>query len=80
MDTIRIFHKGKRSGHWTINHPNGKPHIEKSYYNNNLDGEYKEFYPSGQVKVHGFYKDGQPTGEWKYYDEQGNLTETKKHG
>jgi hypothetical protein len=36
-------------------------------------GNYWEYYPNGQVKIHGMYKFDRKWGDWKYYDIEGNL-------
>jgi hypothetical protein len=40
-----------------------------------LDGNYKEYHLNGQPKVEGRFKKGKKKGIWKYYNEQGELTE-----
>ena len=40
----------------------------------------KEYYLNGKLKVVGNYTGGQASGEWKYFDEKGTLTESKLHG
>jgi antitoxin component YwqK of YwqJK toxin-antitoxin module len=37
------------------------------------NGEWKEYYENGQLKIVGFYKDGKQEGEWKEYHENGQL-------
>lgn len=56
------------------------PHLREQStrrtYSNNynlLDGEYKEWYKSGQIRIHSYYKDGQLHGECKIWDESGEL-------
>lgn len=44
-----------------------------------LHGDYKEFYPDGTLKVDGRYRKGRKSGTWKYYDENGSLTEKVKY-
>ena len=34
---------------------------------------------NGQLEKTGSYKFGKQIGEWKYYDEQGNLIKTEKY-
>lgn len=40
------------------------------------DGEYKEYYPDGQLFVEGQYRLGAPAGEWKYYHPDGTAAKT----
>jgi antitoxin component YwqK of YwqJK toxin-antitoxin module len=40
-----------------------------NYVNDLKDGPYKEFYPTGKVKMAGYYALGERTGEWfEYYN------------
>ncbi len=38
-------------------------------------GEHKEFYPNGNLKKVGVYKDGKNDGLWEYYHENGHLSD-----
>jgi antitoxin component YwqK of YwqJK toxin-antitoxin module len=38
-------------------------------------GPFKSFHPNGQKRVEGQHTDGMQTGLWKYYDENGRMTE-----
>lgn len=37
------------------------------------DGEYKAWYPTGQLEFHGLYKEGKRTGGWKQWYKSGQL-------
>ncbi len=39
-------------------------------------GKWKEYYPSGELKSEGNYKDNFKVGEWKYYYRDGNIEQT----
>ncbi len=43
-----------------------------------LNGTYREFYPSGKVKVKGHYTNGNKTGNWYYYSEK-KILEKREH-
>ncbi|MBL57207.1 MAG: hypothetical protein CMP61_08470 [Flavobacteriales bacterium] len=77
LDTVRNFHHGKRQGAWTFKYPNGKVKVEEGWYLDRREGEYYEFYPNGKTRVKGNYTKGNKSGEWSFYDEQGQLIETK---
>jgi len=51
----------------------------KSYHfsNNVLDGEVKEFYENGQMKLQASYNKGLPINEWKEWNEEGELVVNK---
>jgi hypothetical protein len=44
-----------------------------------LHGEYNAYYENGQKKTSGQFAYGQRTGEWKVWDENGNLAESRKY-
>ncbi len=60
--------------------------IEKTYIRNKLNGIYKVFYPSGQQKVKAVYANGNPNGEFTWYNENGIIRikgiykDSVKHG
>ena len=41
-------------------------------------GKWCDFYPNGQIRYEGQFKNGKCTGVFRYYDEQGNLKATNK--
>lgn len=40
-------------------------------------GKYRGYYPNGQLEEEGEVFQGEETGLWKYYDEDGNLLKTE---
>lgn len=46
---------------------------EYSFENDELHGEVREYFESGQIKLEAEYVKGLPINEWKEYDEQGAL-------
>jgi antitoxin component YwqK of YwqJK toxin-antitoxin module len=50
--------------------------LVKQYYfeNNKLDGPVSEFYPNGNIKLEAKYYNGVPVGDWKEWNEKGELT------
>ena len=50
------------------------------YKANELSGLSTEFYPNGSKKEEGYYIRDEKVGEWKYWDEQGNLSATNNFG
>jgi len=41
-------------------------------------GPYFYYYRNGQLKISGNYKEGSKHGDWKHYDQKGNLTKLEK--
>lgn len=48
-----------------------------NFSNNILDGEIKEFYEDGSLKLHAFYNKGLPIKEWREWGLDGNLVVDK---
>lgn len=46
--------------------------FERNYFNDVLDGEYKEWYSNGQIKVEAYYKNGQLEGAYNKFYSNGN--------
>jgi hypothetical protein len=44
------------------------------------DGNYTEYYPSGEVKMKGKFKKDKRDGTWRYYNEEGKLIAKKRFG
>jgi len=42
-------------------------------------GLWKPYHPNSKLMDEGEFTEDQRTGEWKYYDTEGNLTKTKAH-
>jgi antitoxin component YwqK of YwqJK toxin-antitoxin module len=72
---------GVGQGKWINYYDNGN-YKEVGHYNNNLvEGPIKKYYENGMIKAEGTYKDWRiKVGEWKYYDQNGNLESTKNYG
>jgi antitoxin component YwqK of YwqJK toxin-antitoxin module len=49
------------------------PDDGSSHHYYTRDGEYKEWYENGQLRVHSFYKSGQIHGEYKIWQSDGQL-------
>lgn len=50
------------------------------YYENNLrNGNYKEYHPSGKLKINGDYLKGQRVGEWQEYYNSGQIMSKQRY-
>lgn len=47
--------------------------ILQYYKNNILEGDYREFFPNGNLGTKGKFKNGNPIGRWEYYLKNGTL-------
>lgn len=64
----------KFSGIVTYYFSNGTVVYKKERYKKGLlDGLYKEYYPSGELKVDGAYDKGYEEGIWKFYQKTGKI-------
>ena len=52
---------------------NGKLRVKATNKNGTLDGSYISYNADGSVFFEGFYEEGIRVGEWKYYNESGDL-------
>jgi antitoxin component YwqK of YwqJK toxin-antitoxin module len=59
-------------GFWIEYYENGNK--AKEYFNTagELNGEYKEYYTNGSLKLKGYYYQGAPKGIFYYYNENGS--------
>ncbi|HPE84352.1 MAG TPA: hypothetical protein PLV43_11600 [Aequorivita sp.] len=88
MGKIVFIYSFDTNKHITMKNGNGyrisideiSGNIEKLYYNNYVpDGIYQEWYPNGSLYCSGFYRDGKPTGIWKYFDNEGVIINEVLH-
>ena len=72
---------GIGQGKWINYYENGN-YKEIGYYNRNrVEGQIKKYYENGILKAEGNYKDWRiKIGEWKYYNQNGNLESIKDYG
>lgn len=72
--------EGRRVGIWKAYFENG---VEQSILTYNKEGQrdgiYIVRYPNNLLHYRGEYEADEPVGEWLFYDEEGNLTETKDY-
>jgi antitoxin component YwqK of YwqJK toxin-antitoxin module len=78
------YHYGQPIGNWTEYHSNGqlKKRCQYIQFNNDstvLDKTYEEFDLSGFPTLKGEYRMGKKEGLWRYYRNQGQLTEEKNY-
>lgn len=66
-----IFFNGKKEGIWNYLYEEGS--LKAQAYFDQGDGVYKEFYPSGKIKMEGRNVDEESQGLWTYYYETGEV-------
>lgn len=70
---------GRRNGRVIFYYPGGIPQTEGYYVDGVEEGSYTVFHPNGVPFYRGQYTAGKRTGLWEFYDEEGNLTNTKQY-
>ena len=67
---------GQRQGVWTSYLPNSRVQSRNVYENGVLHGITTVFHENGVLYYTGMQRRGKPFGEWKFYDNKGNLAKT----
>ena len=70
---------GNRAGIWKYFSEQGVELSITIYNKGAKDGHIIVKYPSGAIHYTGEYLDDEPIGEWKFYNEDGQLKETKNY-
>lgn len=70
---------GKRSGLWVSYYENGIKWSETYYRKGLKDGHSLTFYPNGQVRFIGEYKEDVKTGDWVFNNEDGQYSFTETY-
>ena len=83
---VESFKKDKLNGKKVIYYLEGQIETEKlnalsvaMYENDTLNGEYKEFFSTGKLKLIGNYENGKLVGEWKEYYPNGVIFKVSKY-
>lgn len=63
---------GGFNGFFTDYYNNNIPALTGTYTEGKRDGEFKGYYPSGQLRSVKFYQNDVPTGNWKYFYSNGS--------
>lgn len=67
------YSKGKREGPYKKYFPDGVTLMSEGFYlNDQLDGMFISYHPNGNIQTKGEYSKGIQTGNWEYFDEEGN--------
>lgn len=70
----------RQVGHWRYYSPlDGTLQSEGDFENNKRNGEWINYYPSGNVASKGRYENDVPAGKWEYYFEDGNVSATGQY-
>jgi antitoxin component YwqK of YwqJK toxin-antitoxin module len=56
---------------------NSNPWSLHNYKDNVLHGAYKTWFENGQLRIEGQYDNGIKIGNWRFFDEKGNVIEEK---
>lgn len=69
-----------RDGRWFYYAENGTEQSMTEYKHGKKEGVTFVRYPNGTMRYVGEYKDNQPVGKWKTYNQDGSLQEEKDFG
>ena len=69
------YKDGKLHGIREILFPDGKVKVRERYEAGQMTDLYEYYFPNGQLELKGYYIGGAMYGDWKKYDDQGNLLE-----
>lgn len=72
--------KGRRQGVWKLFTKDGVELSVTVYNDGKKDGHIIVRYPTGIVRYSGQYDMDERIGEWKFYDQSGQLTKTENFG
>lgn len=77
---IKGFHNNQlnREGLWISYYEDGTKWSESYYVDGKKDGHTVTFFPNGQVRYVGEYKNDKKIGTWIFYDETGKITNEEK--
>jgi antitoxin component YwqK of YwqJK toxin-antitoxin module len=76
---VTNYKKGKLDGAYKKYFPDGQTLMTEGFYLDGLlEGEFVSYHPDGKVQTRGNYKNGIQTGNWEYFDEEGNLLTEEK--
>ena len=64
----------KNEGKWVYFYPSGELESEGFFKNNLADSIWTWYFPDGKIKEKGKFIRGQRNGDWKMFDETGNVT------
>ncbi len=75
--SITNYKEGKADGKLIDYYANGIIASEQNYKDGKLDGYLREYFKNGQLKEEGKYVQDNPVGEFKLYNEAGELIKTR---
>ncbi len=72
-----IFPDDLNANKYISNYKNGGTHIRVVLKNGQKHGRYYEYYPNGEARIKGRFKNDIQVGTWRYYDKEGKLVRKK---
>jgi antitoxin component YwqK of YwqJK toxin-antitoxin module len=73
---VQYYKNGQLDGKSIGYHSNGLIYYEQNYKEGKLDGYERFYHPNGQLKQVGLFINSKPTGEFKVFNESGELIKT----
>lgn len=70
---------GLKNGVWVCYFENGQKNSESNFLKGINNGYSMVWYPNGNVRYFGDYKDGKRVGEWIFYEENGDTSKKESY-
>lgn len=70
---------GYKEGEWKFFYPNGKYLGLNVFFEGEKNGKIEKYYENGQLEFEGQYKNDRKIGEWKWFDESGNIIDVQTY-
>ena len=70
---------GYKEGEWKFFYPNGKYLGLTVFFEGEKNGKIEKYYENGQLEFEGQYKNDRKIGEWKWFDESGNIIDVQTY-
>ncbi len=74
------YKHGEYGGTFTSNYPSGAKNVVQHYDETGCNGEDTGYYEDGKVSYRAFYRAGKAVGTWRWFNQQGEVTNTREHG
>jgi len=78
FDVGQVYPDDLNAKEYIKKYKDGKKHIEVGLKDGVRHGRYLEYYPNGEIKIKGKYRKDAQIGQWRAYDESGEVVKKKR--
>ena len=78
FDVALIYPNDLNVDQFIKRYKNGSKHIEVALKDGLKHGRYIEYFANGEIKIKGRYRKGKQVGQWRLYDNEGNVIKKKR--